>query len=245
MDRRISLAIPYYNNSDYILEAINSSISDDRVNEIIICDDKSNDIDNLENILNKINNNKIKIFKNKTNLGCYHNKIETISKCTNEWAILLDSDNIINKDFIDTLFNIPEWDNNTIYHPCWAKTFPSDPSTHLDYRCFTNKTINKLFYLENFENNNFQCLINNCNYFLPVNNFINCMNKYNNYSREYMDVLDSAVLFTNWLCNEKCFVVVDNLIYNHRLHPKSNFMLSPSHKYRNDVLQFLYNNIKN
>jgi glycosyltransferase involved in cell wall biosynthesis len=227
------------------MEAINVSIHDDRVNEIIICDDNSNDIIKLEKIINDINSTKIKLYKNQINLGCYHNKIETISKCTNEWAILLDSDNVIGKDYIDTLFNITEWEKNIIYHPCWAKTFPSEPSVFLDFRCYNNTIITKTFYLNNFNNNNFQCLINNCNYFLPVNSFIKCMNQYKDiHKREEMDVLDSAVLFTDWLLNNNNFIVVENLIYGHRLHPNSNYMLSPSHKHRDHVLKKMYDSIK-
>jgi len=245
MNRKITLAIPHYNNTKFILEAINVSINDDRVSEIIICDDKSNDIDILENILSEVNNEKIKLYKNEVNLGCYHNKIETVSKCTNEWVILLDSDNVIKKDFIDILFSISEWDINTIYLPCWAITFPGKPSIFLDYRCYINQNISKDFYLNNFNDNKFQCLINNCNYFLPSKNFMDCMNKYKDFhKREIIDVLDSAVLFTDWLQNNNKFIVVNNLTYQHRLHPNSNYHLSPSHKHRNNVLNFLYSIIK-
>jgi len=245
IERKISLAIPHYNNSSYIRDAIDPLINDSRINEIIICDDKSNDIDELEKIILNYNNPKIKLFKNETNLGCYHNKINTVSKCSNDWAILLDSDNVYDKKCIDTLYNIPNWNENTIYHPCWAKTFPSEPSIFLDFRCFSNTTITKRFYLDNFNNNNFQCLINNCNYFLPTKSFINCVNDPKSiFEREKMDVLDSAVLFTNWLCNNKYFVIISDLIYNHRLHQKSNYMLSPSHEYRDNVLQYLYDKVK-
>jgi aminopeptidase N len=61
--------------------------------------------------------------------------------------------------------------------------------------------------------------------------------------REKMDVLDSAILFTNWLCNNNNFLIVNNLIYGHRLHPTSNYMLSPSHKHREDILNILYNRV--
>jgi len=245
MDRKITLAIPHYNNTNFILETISTSINDDRVSEIIICDDKSNDIDKLENILYEVNNSKIKLYKNEINLGCYHNKIETVSKCKNEWVILLDSDNVIKTDFIDILFNISEWDINTIYLPCWAITFPGVPSNNLDYRIYINQDINKDFYLKNFNNNIFQCLINNCNYFLPKNTFMNCMNKFKDFhKREFMDVLDSAVLFTDWLHSDNKFFIVNNLTYYHRLHPNSNYRLSPSHKHREKVLKNLYSTIK-
>ena len=103
------------------MDALRVAITDNRVSEIIICDDDSKDILELTQLLIQINSNKIKMYKNGKNLGCYLNKIEVISKCTNEWAILLDSDNVIEKDYIDTLYNIQEWNANTIYHPCWAK----------------------------------------------------------------------------------------------------------------------------
>jgi hypothetical protein len=46
--RFISVAIPHYNNSNYICDAIDPLINDERINEIIICDDKSLDINVLE-----------------------------------------------------------------------------------------------------------------------------------------------------------------------------------------------------
>lgn len=244
MERHISLAIPYYNNSQYIMDALRVAITDNRVSEIIICDDDSKDILELTQLLIQINSNKIKMYKNGKNLGCYLNKIEVISKCTNEWAILLDSDNVIEKDYIDTLYNIQEWNANTIYHPCWAKTFPGELSPNLDYRIWSNQEINGYFYLNNFNNNRFQCLINNCNYFVSVKAFTNCMNVHKNkYIREQIDALDSAVLFTEWLTTGNKIFVVDNLVYGHRVHDQSNYRVSKSHSYSNQILHMLYNKV--
>jgi glycosyltransferase involved in cell wall biosynthesis len=44
-------------------------------------------------LIKKLNTNKIKVFRNKTNQGAFRNKYETVSKCSNEWIYLLDSDN--------------------------------------------------------------------------------------------------------------------------------------------------------
>jgi len=240
MLKYISIAIPHYNNSNYIKECIENIINDERINEIIINDDKSSDINQLEVILNNFNNKKIKLYKNEVNLGCYHNKIKTISYCTNDWAILFDSDNILNIDFIDKLYNIKEWDSNTIYIPSWVVTFPNEPSPYLDYRKYSNIYINKEIYINNFNDNNFQCLINTCNYFLPVKNYFNLMNNYQiNYKREMIDCLDSAVLFTDWLLSNGKIFVVNNLIYKHRLHEKSNYMLSTSKNYQEQVKNIL------
>jgi hypothetical protein len=244
--RHISVAIPHYNNSSYICDAINPLLDDDRISEIIICDDKSNDINELENIISKYNSSKIKLFKNEVNLGCYHNKINTVSRCTNDWAILLDSDNIYTKKSIDILYDINEWNENTIYAPSWAITFPNYPSPMLNYTKYNNKYITKSLYINDFNDNIFQCLINTCNYFLPVKRFNTLMNDLQfSYKREIIDSLDSAVLFTDWLYNNNKIYVVQNLHYNHRLHNKSNYVLSTSHSYSNMVLNNLINKIKN
>jgi glycosyltransferase involved in cell wall biosynthesis len=231
MNRKISIAIPHYNNASFMIETLNSDIvNDDRITEIIICDDNSNDIHQLEHLLASLNCKKVKLFKNEQNLGCYHNKLNTVSKCTNEWTVLLDSDNIIDTKYIDILFNIDEWNINTIYAPAWAYTFPGAVSANLNYSKFQNQIFNKYNYLNNFSDIVFKCLINTCNYFLPVRAYSKVMHKYI-YDRNIIDSLDSAVLFTDWLCDNNNIFVVNNLMYKHRLHPHSNYVVSNSKKY--------------
>lgn len=246
MKRFISVAIPHYNNTDFILETLVPLIEDLRINEIIITDDKSKDINKLKNILKHINSNKIKLFENDVNLGVFNNKLEAVNKCNNEWCILLDSDNIYDKNSIDKIFEIKEWNNNLIYTPSWARTFPGIPSNLLNYKNFANKIINKDIYLNEFNNLNFECLINTCNYFLPVKNYRKCMKDIiKTYDREKMDSLDSAILFTEWLYKGYNFFTVTDLIYHHRLHKNSNYMLSGSKKYSNEIKMIIYNKIKN
>ena len=192
------------------------------------------------------NSNKIKIFENKINLGCYLNKIFSVEMCKNDWCILLDSDNIIKKDYIERLYSIPDWNTNYIYAPDRPITFPGNPSKNMDYRMYSNKVITKEIYLEHFSNINFQCLINTCNYFLPKKEYIECMNKVkNNYIRKRIDCLDSAILFTDWLLNDKNILVLENLGYFHRLHSNSNYSKGFSRKYENTVKKNLFNRVKN
>ncbi len=246
MSRKISLAIPHYNNTDFIRETLYIGIQDDRINEIIICDDKSSDINKLEDILNELNCSKIKLYKNDINLGCFKNKILSVSKCKNNWTILLDSDNIIDKNYIDILFNIDNWNENLIYAPSWAITFPNEPSPNLDYRIYNNKLIDKNFYINNFNNVFFQSLINTCNYFINTTKYIKCMNNIINlYKRDEMDCVDSAVLFTEWLLDGNNIFVVENLHYKHRLHPNSNYMKKSSTSKPDLILNQLLNKIIN
>jgi len=242
--RVISIAIPHYNNAEFMKDTLEYIVNDDRIAEIIICDDCSKDFETLQALIQKLNNNKIMLFKNETNIGCYHNKLFTLTKCNHEWVILLDSDNIINKEYIDVLYNIDTWDNTIIYAPMWAKTFPGTHSPNLNYSKFKNQFIDHTNYLNNFHDIVFKCLINTCNYFIPVKPYLQIMNKYT-YTREIIDSLDSAVLFTDWLCDKNKVFVVENLTYFHRLHKNSNYTLSQSKKHTGLVENNLISKINN
>jgi glycosyltransferase involved in cell wall biosynthesis len=244
MNRKISLAIPHYNNSNFIFDAILPALTDNKVSEIIICDDYSNDIDNLLILLNNINNNKIKLFINNENKGAYHNKIDTLSKCTNEWAILLDSDNIISSSYIDKLFEIPQWDKTVIYAPSNAVTFPGYPNPDLNFSIYEKIIITKNVYINEFENDIFRCLTNNCNYFLPVKTFLSCMKPVRYlYDRSKMEALDGVALFTDWIHNNNTFIIVEGLQYHHRIHPNSMYALSKTKIYGDEVREKLLEKI--
>ena len=246
MDRKISVAIPYYNNSKFIQKTLETLIDDERVDEIIIVDDKSQDIDDLNSIIYKLNTTKVKLFENKINMGCYHNKIISVSKCSNDWCILLDSDNYIDKVYLDRVYNISKWDKNTIYAPDRPITFPGTPSKVMDYRIYSNTYITNELFISDFNKNVFQCLINTCNYFIPCKEYVSCMKKgFDTYNRDIIDCLDSAVLFTDWLLCKNRILIVDNLSYYHRLHPNSNYVNGHSRKYETMVKHKLYNSIKN
>jgi len=243
-ERKISIAIPHYNNAKFMEETLAPFTADERVNEIIIHDDKSNDLNQLKLLINKLKCPKIKLFENTNNIGCYHNKLRSVKKCTNDWCLLFDSDNRASKEFIDCLYNIESWKTNTIYAPNRAITFPGNPNKELDYSKFSNKEITKDIYLKNFKSTNFQCLINTCNYFLPVKNYKSCMSN-KKQDRKIIDCLDSAVLFTDWIASSNYIFVVDGLQYYHRIHPNSNYTLGKSRIYEPMVKQQLYNKILN
>jgi hypothetical protein len=141
----------------------------------------------------------------------------------------------ITKDAITRAVQNPTRLNiNTIYAPMWAQTFPGNMSPNLNYSKFQNQLFNKDNYLINFNDIIFKCFINTCNYFLPVRPYLNVMHKYT-YDRNIIDCLDSAVLFTDWLCENNNVFIVKDLIHKHRIHPNSNYMVSNSKKYTNSV----------
>jgi glycosyltransferase involved in cell wall biosynthesis len=89
----VSVCIATFNGEKYIEEQINSIITQLKGDwEIIVCDDDSKD-DTVE-IIRKINNPKIKIYKNKIRLGYALNFEKTIKLATKEYIFLSDQDDI-------------------------------------------------------------------------------------------------------------------------------------------------------
>ena len=244
-NRKISVAIAHYNNSNFMKDTLSPFINDDRINQIVICDDNSNDKSNLINIVDSFKCNKIVLYFNDNNIGSYLNKINTLSKCSNDWAILFDSDNILETSYIDTLYKIDDWNLNTIYAPDTPISFPGKPSPNFDYTKYSNSFITKKIFLDDINVINFQCLLNTCNYFVPVKEYLNCMNpiKYS-YDRSEMDSLDSAVLISDWFTSGNNIFIVKGLSYKHRLHNNSNYCKAGTQKYEANVRARIGQNVR-
>lgn len=98
-----SVLIPVYNGSKTIKQTIISVLNQNYSNfKIIIQDNVSTD--NTLNIINSFNNPKIKIFKNKTNLGYNGNLNAGIKNCREEIVLLLAADDILSKNAL-SLYN--------------------------------------------------------------------------------------------------------------------------------------------
>ena len=88
--KTISLAIPVYNTSRYFLDTIKYALEDDFVSEIVVTDDGS-----VESEYNKLlslieGKDKIKVFRNPSNIGAFRNKYNSVKNCSNDWVYLLD-----------------------------------------------------------------------------------------------------------------------------------------------------------
>jgi len=249
----ISLAIPFYNNSHYIKDALGLIVMrDSRINEIIILDDCSTEneyIKMVEIAFRKPNRDKIKIFRNKKNLKLPLNKIEVLKYCTNKWVYLLDADNYLCSNSIDVLYNLPNWDENIIYAPWISIAFPNF-SKELDYRSLKNIEIDKNYVKDKFSDIKIKTFMNNCNYFLCKDKYLDCMKKnndiilnlINNYGANLVMPFDSITLLVLWLKENNKIKVVKYLEYKHRIHNESIFQVSDKRfeKSINDYLLKLF-----
>jgi glycosyltransferase involved in cell wall biosynthesis len=218
VDKKISLVITTYNRDTLTINSYSNVIEDDRISEVVIVDDKSNS-HYVDKLRRHANHPKIKLFLNQNNLGCYRNKRYAISLASNEYVIILDSDNTIDKSYIDVIYS-QEWDVKKIIAPDFAMP-------HFDYREFSGKVIDKdtvKQYIPRGSRTRFDCLINTMNYFVNRD--------------EYLRVWDGNIepwtadtIYQNyqWLKAGNYIYVAVGMQYNHLVHDGSHYKNNVHH----------------
>ena len=103
----VSVVLPIYNCEQYILYTINALQGQTYTNfEIIAIDDNSTD--NSYNIVKSINDNRIKLYKNESNLGIAKTTNKAFSLCNGEYILQQDHDDISLPNRIEVSLNFLE-----------------------------------------------------------------------------------------------------------------------------------------
>jgi glycosyltransferase involved in cell wall biosynthesis len=209
--RTISICIPTYNRVEMLFESFAKVIDNDNISEIVIVDDASSD-EVYRAIEEKAKDNpKIKLFRNENNMDCYFNKMAAMRQATNKWCILLDSDNVIDFDYLFKLFQIIEWDEHTIYAPDFARpTFC--------YERFSGQIISKENVTDFIDEPMFQTCLNTCNFFVNRDQYMKIWDG-------TVDPVTSDSIYFNlkWLEAGNKIHIVDGLKYDHRIHGDSHY----------------------
>lgn len=212
-ETKISVAIPHYERSDLIHVALKHIWRDDRIAEIVVLDDGSSaaSFEKLNRVLQRFGN-KIRLFRREDNRGTLATKVEVVSLCEYPWVILLDSDNTVFPSYLDALFEIPSWDPDAIY--C-----PDSPYPHFDFRHLAGKTLDfKEVHSLALTHSLPAAFINDGNYFLNRDAFLEIVSPYRDYRVHAADVLFANYL---WLSAGKRLHVLCDASYYHRIHAKS------------------------
>ena len=101
---KVSLGIPIFNESKYILETVNSLINQTYENvEIIAIDNNSDDksFNILENLSKK--DSRLKIFKNTKNIGMSENFNLVFKKSTGKYFAWIGAHDVYEKEFVEKL----------------------------------------------------------------------------------------------------------------------------------------------
>lgn len=208
--RKISVCIPTYNRLELTLKSFEKIKADERVDEIVIVDDCSTDgsFEYLKLALKY--ESKVKLFKNETNLDCYKNKFTAISKASNDYCILLDSDNEIDTDYLDRIYE-QQWDTKIIFQPSFAQPL-------FDFREYEGLTITKENVAQYISRPMFDTMLNAMNFFVNRNEYLKAWDG-------TIDPVTADSIHFNycWLINGGKINVVPNLSYQHLVHSGSHY----------------------
>ena len=219
----LSVVIPVYNEAGAIVSLLRevTSILDNKIcHEIIIVDDCSDEgfYKSLELKLGRLElesknaASKIKLYRNKINLDCYRNKREAISKASNKWVIILDSDNVIDKSYLDALENnFYESNVKRVYCPEFARP-------NFDYRIFSGNFFHAKNCAFQTHTKQFHWLINTMNY---------CVNR-DRYLKVWDGTIDPHTADTayqnyNLIMDGCSLFVVPGMQYDHLVHSGSHY----------------------
>lgn len=209
--RRISLCLTSFQRYTETLEAFVQVANDERVSEIIIVDDCSGRkiYEQLELAVSFCP--KVRLFQNEENVDCYRNKAISVGLASNEWVVVFDSDNIMTADYLDKIFAIEKWDEETVYQPSFA-------SPNFNFTEYEGSTIGKhnvALYLD----------------LRMVTTMFNAMNYFVN-RKKYLEVwqsdinphtADSILQNYNHFKSGGKMYVVPGLHYEHRINSDSHY----------------------
>lgn len=223
----ITLAIPTYNSSQYVEEAIQYAINNDFVSEILIRDDCSapGHYEKLESIASNIP--KVRLILNKTNLGGFVNKYRAVESSSNDWVYLLDSDNHPTENTLSVIQSLEETlCESVIYCPEKLILHHDNQPPLKEVVCDFGEDLIDAQKVKHLLENNVEWtdwFLNTGNYLLHRENYCTFVGKHflTNENPYAADVIAAAYY---WLKSGGSFHIVKGWEYYHRLRNDSYWM---------------------
>ena len=205
---KISLCFTNFNRSKLLYEACSNVLFDDRVNEIVISDDCSS-----PEIYNSLvwyfkEHPKVKIYRNESNIDCYRNKAKALERAVNDWCILFDSDNIIDRQYIDRIENlmIAGLNDRTAYNPAFAKP-------HFDFTSVSGVNITRSNIGGLVHSDKVTTMLNAMNYFVNRHEWLKL------FTPDFDPVTSDSIYHNaRWIEAGNSIYVVPDLVYYHRVN---------------------------
>lgn len=229
--RKISICIPTYNRYQLTINSFAQVLNDERVSEIIIVDDASTD-DSFEKLSDYfLDNDKVTVYGNAFNLDCYFCKHRVAELATNDWVIILDSDNTLTEEYLDAIYAIPEWDEKTIYQPQFAKP-------HFDFRQWSGLTITRE-NVSQYANTHLMTALNAMNFFINRDEYLKVWDGSVNPGSS-----DSLYFSYCWLNAGNKIYITPKLEYDHYISQKNDGHYQTNFHLYVDFHEKLMNQIK-
>lgn len=221
--RRIAVAIPTHNRAERLLKLLPSLLRDTRISEIVIRDDASDaaDYTRLTTGVTSLGP-RVRLARNERNLGAFANKVAVMADCQAEWAILLDSDNRLDSDYVDRLYVLPVWSKRIIYCPQQARP-------RFDFRFLTGATLDEQAagtLMTPAWQDRMCVFLNTGNYLAPTREYVARMTPYLDRTVGGGDVFFANLI---WLHGGGLLHVLRDLEYDHDVHDGSWFRETASY----------------
>ena len=219
----ISLAIPTYNSSKYFWDCIKPAINNDFISEIIVHDDCSDNSEyaNMFEIISNINTDKIKIYRGSKNEKAFVNKYLTVSKCTNDWVYLFDSDNWFDETIIDVLEELDYSKKDTCFIEKTLYVTDGNIVTY-DYEdAIIDLSVAKK-YIQNGKHH-FDWFLNNGNFVVNKETYLKSHEDFF-INKIYHGSIDVFLFSYYWFMYDNKYEIVDGLYHHHRVRPGNYFM---------------------
>ncbi|NEO72139.1 glycosyltransferase [Moorena sp. SIO3H5] len=203
------MAITTYKRVDMTIKCVNSVSKMHNIDQIVVVDDASGDR-YVRELKRGLKDSRVELHVNAKNLGMMANKREAVSKCSNDWVILFDSDNMIFPEYTASLPNTLS--PNIIYCPSFAKP-------DFDYRKWQDKLIDHT-NIANFtqDQKGFMCL-NTCNYVVNRDKYL-LVWKLDKEAKGQ----DTIAFNYQWIKSGGMFRIVPGMHYFHRVHKGSGWL---------------------
>jgi glycosyltransferase involved in cell wall biosynthesis len=207
---KISVCYTTFKRTDLLFESVKPFLNDDRVSEIVISDDSSpmHIYAELQGFFTGID--KVRLYRNDKNQDCYFNKRTAVLHATNEYVLILDSDNIFDVSYLDTIY-AQHWSPERILQPSFAKP-------HFDFRKYNSLLAHRKNVARYAKDSTFTTMLNAFNFFVNRDRYLQVWDG-------SVDPVTSDSIYFNykWLEAGNSIYVTPGLEYEHRIHDLSHY----------------------
>lgn len=228
---KISLAFTTYNSYSYIVKQLERdffTMSGGLIDEIIIQDDFSEDYD----LLKPHQTENVKVFRNEKNLSPLLSRVNLVRNCKNDWVLLMDSDNFLEKNCFDKIKEL-ELDSETTYCPDFARP-------NFGFKVFSNVLMDMEFVKPKIPNLDMQIFLNTGNFLINRDNYLKVSEKIDEtFAYWAVDVIYFNYL---WLSSGYKLFCIKDYEYDHTLRGDSYWArIGEKSKYKLAEVNELYN----
>ena len=207
---KISLAFTTYNSYTYILKQLERdffTMSGGLIDEIVIQDDFTEDY----NLLKPYECENIKIYQNEKNLSPLLSRVNLVRNCKNDWVLLMDSDNFLEKNCFDKIKEL-DLDSEVTYCPDFARP-------NFGFKVFSNVLMDMEFVKPKIPNLDMQIFLNTGNFLINRENYLNVSKKIDeSFAYWAVDVIYFNYL---WLSSGYKLFCIKDYEYDHTLRGDS------------------------